>query len=266
MIRELYYSSWNYVTGPLRRAKSALLKQQRITVLVYHRVDDSFQDPLTVSVDQFDRHCQLLSENYSVISLKDACSLDSYESAKPQIVITFDDGYECNHRSAMPILLKYNLPASFFVSSGFVGTKRMFEHDKAYYKDPIKVLDWDQVSELHANGFNIGSHTVNHLRCSKLGEYELEYELRESKRVIEERLNTKIEDFAFPFGGQKDFPFGKRGLLKRVGYKTCLSAYGESNTVPINKYDIRRFGVDYNFIEAAFKARVEGYQLREEPR
>jgi peptidoglycan/xylan/chitin deacetylase (PgdA/CDA1 family) len=69
-----------------------------------------------MQLSQFERLIEYLSKNYHVIALNDAYSLkDDKISAKRKIIISFDDGYENNLIYALPILKKYNMPATFFI-------------------------------------------------------------------------------------------------------------------------------------------------------
>tara|TARA_R110002110_G_scaffold415858_2_gene658587 strand:- start:24898 stop:25875 length:978 start_codon:yes stop_codon:yes gene_type:complete len=95
----------------------------KLQILLYHRVLLE-RDPLRpweVTRKQFDEQMQTLSKYYQVLSLPDAMHR-LYEGRLPAqaVCITFDDGYEDNVSVAMPILLKYGLPATFFIATGFL--------------------------------------------------------------------------------------------------------------------------------------------------
>src|SRR5207245_4380862 len=52
------------------------------------------------------------------------------------------------------------------------------------------------------------------------------YELRESKRVLEEELSHKIRWFSYPFGERHQFPADRLPLVAEAGYEGCVSAFG----------------------------------------
>ena len=46
--------------------------------------------------------------------------LSEWSTYPEATVITFDDGYEDNFKNAKPILEEFNVPATFFITSGFI--------------------------------------------------------------------------------------------------------------------------------------------------
>jgi peptidoglycan/xylan/chitin deacetylase (PgdA/CDA1 family) len=102
-------------------------------ILLYHRVIDISSDPqlLSVSPWQFENQLLYLKDKYNVVSLRQLVEqVKCKGSFKKQIAITFDDGYFDNFRYAAPLLIKYNLPATFFVSTGYSETGREYWWDE----------------------------------------------------------------------------------------------------------------------------------------
>jgi peptidoglycan/xylan/chitin deacetylase (PgdA/CDA1 family) len=102
---------------------------QRLSVLIYHRVLPQ-PDPMRPgepTVDEFDWQMRLLREYFNPLPLVDAVER-LQEGALPQnaICVTFDDGYADNDRYALPVLQKYRIPATVFVSTGFLNGGRMW--------------------------------------------------------------------------------------------------------------------------------------------
>src|SRR5262245_55023117 len=135
---------------------------QFMTVLLFHRVTDAIpEDGLTVSTRRFRRICELLTRRFHVVPLGEIFRLRRENSPLPRrtVAITFDDCYGDNLDAART-LADYRLPATFFVPTAFVGTCRSFDWDR--HLPPLSNLTWDQLREMAAMGFEIGSHTVNH--------------------------------------------------------------------------------------------------------
>lgn len=109
-----------------------------VLVLVYHRVTDLSYDPqlLAVSPDNFINQINYLKNNFAVLRFEDNWS----NIKEPSIVITFDDGYADNVRVALPILEKAGVPATFFVTSGVLGSLRDF-----WWDDLERILLEDRV-------------------------------------------------------------------------------------------------------------------------
>jgi len=88
-------------------------------VLLYHRVTQLERDPYGFAVhpDRFAEHCDVLRRRCDVVRLRDA------NSTRPQVAITFDDGYADNSREACDILAAAGLPATFFITAGRVNQR-----------------------------------------------------------------------------------------------------------------------------------------------
>lgn len=92
---------------------------ERITILNYHRVTKrpARFDEYSISAKDFDWQMRLLSRIFNVISIDDAVAfLEGGTIPKRAVVLTFDDGYLDNLTEALPILKKYNLPATIYVA------------------------------------------------------------------------------------------------------------------------------------------------------
>src|SRR5690554_3078820 len=108
----------------------------RTIVLMYHRVIDIKIDPweLAVSPENFEQQMHILKQSGKVISLPSLIErIRSGRKFPPSIVITFDDGYRDNYLHAKPLLEKYDLPATFFISSKNIGKKQEFWWDELAY-------------------------------------------------------------------------------------------------------------------------------------
>jgi peptidoglycan/xylan/chitin deacetylase (PgdA/CDA1 family) len=86
-------------------------------------------------------------------------------------------------------------------------------------------LDWDQVGEMAANGFEIGSHGCSHRIMTRLSPEDANDELVRSKAEIEGRVGRPVQHFAFPNENANDTLVG---LAARAGYRTlCVAGAGE---------------------------------------
>ena len=95
-----------------------------VLALLYHRVTSLSSDPemLAVTPDNFRAHMRYLKDNFPIIRFED----DWGKTPKPAVVITFDDGYADNALEALPIIEELEIPATFFVSTGTIGTRTGF--------------------------------------------------------------------------------------------------------------------------------------------
>ena len=102
-------------------------------ILMYHRVAELEIDPWSLSVtpQNFGEHLEVLQKHYHSLSLLQLVeALKENKLPDRTVVITFDDGYADNLYNAKPLLEKYNIPATFFISTGSIGQNREFWWDE----------------------------------------------------------------------------------------------------------------------------------------
>lgn len=168
-----------------------------VPVLMYHRVNTltpaEERSPLirdlTVSPQDFEAQIRTLKDQGFTFLLASEVE-EAVQHGRPlpekAIAITLDDGYKDNFDIALPILRKHNVPATVFVVTDSIGKPQR--------------LSWAHISLMHGNGVAFGSHTVHHYDLTTLKEVDLDYELRESKRVLELKLEEPVDDIAYPSG------------------------------------------------------------------
>ena len=88
-------------------------------ILYYHRVNDD-RDPFfpAISSSLFEQEMKHLARHYKVVSMPELIKHLAGGPAEPVVAITFDDGYRDNYENAFPILQRYGLPATIFVTTG----------------------------------------------------------------------------------------------------------------------------------------------------
>lgn len=112
----------------------------RITILAYHRVydigeEDEFPfDPELVSATPADFRWQMervLRAGSPTTFARLAAAIDGGTDPPPRpIIVTFDDGHRDNFTHAFPVLRDLGIPATVFLSTGYVGTAGTFWFDR----------------------------------------------------------------------------------------------------------------------------------------
>lgn len=134
--------------------------------------------------------------------------------AEKSAMITVDDGNISDVEIILPNLKKRDLTAMFFIPAGKVG-------QQGY-------LTRDDVVTLQQEGMTIGSHGMNHVNWRELDDRELERELVESKRFLENLTGSPVISVACPFGA-----YDRRVLrfIRKAGYeKIYTSDMGWANS------------------------------------
>jgi len=118
------------ILSAVRRLKNRVsnLIDSPVLVLIYHRVASLPNDRQQLAVSPQNFRSQL-------IHLKDCMQIVRFEEAwtnvrGPAVAVTFDDGYADNVQQALPLLAELEIPATFFVSSGTIGTRQEFWWDE----------------------------------------------------------------------------------------------------------------------------------------
>lgn len=105
----------------------------RLCIVNYHRILEA-RDPLLENepdVATFDEHMKMLADCFNVMSLDAALAALRQQRMPPRAVcITFDDGYRSSYELALPVLQKYGLTATVFVTSGYVDSQRNMWNDR----------------------------------------------------------------------------------------------------------------------------------------
>ena len=103
-------------------------------------------------------------------------------------VVTLDDGFQDNYEHALPILSRLKVPATVFLTVGYIGTDRLPTLTRTDFMP--RPLDWREVKEMQAQGIEFGSHTITHPMLSQVSLDVARREIGESKRMLEDRLGT----------------------------------------------------------------------------
>ena len=177
--------------------------------------------------------CQLRElQNFGdFVSIDDATSMIQSEDAIPgrYFCLSFDDGLKSCISGALPVLNQLQIPAVFYLATGYVGRSLKPEDSEALKvfnflgkNTSLDFLSWNDCRLLVNSGMTIGSHTSSHIRLADHDDVVISRELKESKDEIETRLGIKCDHFCAPYGiPNVDFDPGKDlRLVLDAGYST----------------------------------------------
>ena len=204
---------------------------------------------------RFEKQIAWLAEaGYRSLSLSDYLQHNPVTNDK-RVVITFDDGYRSLLKYALPILARYHFHATVFAIAGYVG--RANSWDVKFFLPRFPHLDWNELRELMAAGWEIGSHSLNHDYLPALADAELRRDLVDSRKILEDDLQTPIRHLSLPFGRGSERVYR---VAQETGYES-VSILGGGNFAlrpPLSALPIiSRRGVYLLDTMRSFRQRVE---------
>lgn len=266
------------------------INKKKLIIIYYHRVIKK-EDLVNISakencveIESFEKQIKFISHFYNPMSEKDITLAMEGKGKIPEypVWLTFDDGYKDNYENAYPIFKKYKVPATFFITTGFINKQiipcdyNIHMKDNNIKKnihlkeqiDSFKIplgdisdifMSWDEIQEMSNNGFSIGAHTITHKILSTLSKEEIIKEILESKNELEKKLGVTVFSFAYPRGKKTDFNFETMfPILQSCGFKLGVTTIGGYNNWVLDKncFNLKRMGVGYEDTLNFFKVKV----------
>jgi len=165
--------------------------------------------------------------------------------------VTFDDAYR-NIASMVDELLAREIRVTIFACTGFAdrgGAPLEIAELAGDDPDELATMTWDDLRRFTARGARVQSHGIAHAHLTALPGDELERELTESKRRLEDELGTECVDFAYPYGQHDE---RVRAAVRAAGYRRGFAlAARRGDPYQHPRVDLyRRNGVVETFLKA----------------
>lgn len=218
--------------------------RSKLIIVTFHRVNDWMaEDAITCSSRKFETFCEFFMKHFTVVSLAEQIvGCQNSKRMGGTLSITFDDGYRDNFDVAAPILCRLGLPATFFVTTGFIDTEYVPPWDKKLARQP-GWMSWDQVRALRDQKFDIGAHTAHHIDLGSENPDVIRAELVECRTKLQAELGFSPSLFAYPFGGRRNISQSSVRLVQEAGFECCVSACGGVNGSMSNPFTLNRISV-----------------------
>jgi len=200
-------------------------RKTKVPILVYHHIkliSDGSRGlrRMTVTAEVFGQQMKFLQDNgYHVITFSDVADYLEQGRELPTlpVIISFDDGWVTQYENALPFLMQYHFPATFFVVSDYVGHRNF--------------ISWPQLQTLLTEGMKIGSHTRSHPRLTKIADpARLWDQIYNSKMMLESQLEVPVTEFAYPYGS---YNTAAVDMVKAAGYRVgraCCTGVAHTST------------------------------------
>ncbi|QWD89163.1 polysaccharide deacetylase family protein [Polynucleobacter sp. MWH-CaK5] len=239
-----------------RLIESWLIKntQPSAIILLYHRVAEVKSDPAKLAVTPicFEQHIIFLKKNYEVISLEELIErCQSNSLVGKEAVITFDDGYQDNLNVALPLLEKYQVPATIFVTTGMIGEVPNFQWSAdCLSEDQPRYLTSDELVFLANHPLiSIGGHTKNHARLSDLNFIDQYDEISSNKKHLEEIIGKDVNLFAYPYGRFFDYDHNSVRIARQLNFICSAENMpglitSKSDLFRLPRFNVRNYTID----------------------
>ena len=212
-----------------------------MTILCFHTVDPDWRSPLALSPDAFDEHCAWLLRHRDVRPLDEALALVDGSGRLPRgvVALTFDDGFASLYEHALPILVRYRLPATvFLVAQTLTPGGRVVDWVDPAPRVPPETLTASQIAEMQDAGVHFQSHSFSHHTLTELDEADCVADLRTSRTILEDVLGHTVDLLAYP-RGRHDARV--RRCAERAGYRAAFSL--PETAEPVTRHSIPRVGL-----------------------
>ncbi|MGB2580551.1 MAG: polysaccharide deacetylase family protein [Minisyncoccia bacterium] len=208
VIKNIYFSVAIFISKELGEGAS---------ILMYHSVDanNAF---FSVTKEAFEKQMEyLVSRKVTILKLSELVRrMQSGESIVGCVCITFDDGYKDNYINAFPILKKYNIPATIFLTTGSIGGSLVLKSGIS-----LPILSLVEIMEMRDSGLvEFSPHSVTHIKYNQDNFEKCTNEAIASKEQLEQLLGEPSTVYAYP-SGRFDAHFVE--VIKNEGYTAAVT-------------------------------------------
>jgi peptidoglycan/xylan/chitin deacetylase (PgdA/CDA1 family) len=189
----------------------------------------------------------LCNQGYQTVSMEDLIASRERRQSLPQkpLLIILDHGYWSNYFHICPIIKKFGLSATMFVTP----------NPKSEAFAQLEGIDLPitnrQIREISGENIAIGSHGMTSNSLANPSEKNLYEELKESKAALESILGQKVDCLAVPQGIFLDRQ--TQSIIQQVGYKIAIGNRVGTNNIRSNFLNLRKLVVSRDMDLEEFK-------------
>lgn len=278
IISILYWIS--YSTGIFKIFR--FFSRHKVIIVVYHNP----------APEVLEKHLKYFTKHYNIITLSEyveSLETDKYDQLpENSIILTFDDGHKNNYY-LLPIIKRYNIRPTIYLTSEVVGTNKHFWWSKLKDKSEIsylksiknieknlillkkynyslnsdfsinnrEALSFEEISEM--NEFvDFQSHTNTHPILTQCNEEELLEELLLSKQKLEKLLNKSIIHLSYPNGNYNNDVIAR---TKTAGYHSARTTKCGLNSAKTDLCQLKILGVSETDTKHRLELDLLGFPL-----
>ncbi len=168
--------------------------------LAFHKIQSKFTYGVTnFSPNRFKHLIDFLSEkNFKFNPFSKTLNRNFKAGDKPELVLTFDDGYAHLLEILPEIINEYDIKPLIFIPTDHIGKDNSWDYSYHFQKDRhFNVSEIKQLAEL---GIEFGTHSHFHNDLTALSSKELKEQLLKSKHILEDIISKEVNTISYPFG------------------------------------------------------------------
>ncbi|MFI5025409.1 MAG: polysaccharide deacetylase family protein [Solirubrobacterales bacterium] len=198
-------------------------KPNDLLILCHHGVSESWPTEFAIDPRRLEEQLRsLLRRGYRPMTL--AAALAERPAGKT-LVVTFDDAYRSVLLEGYPVLAGLGVPATVFVPTAYVSSQEPMAWSGmdgwlgTRFERELDCMTWEELRQLQANGWEIGSHTRNHRDLAALDDAEVAAELHGSREDCERELQRPCTSLAYPFSS---YDQRVKDIARSAGYAAAV--------------------------------------------
>jgi peptidoglycan/xylan/chitin deacetylase (PgdA/CDA1 family)/UDP-N-acetylglucosamine:LPS N-acetylglucosamine transferase len=195
-----------------------------IPVLMYHKIPDAppaTKHQIFVTKENFAKHLAYFRQHkFSPITFRDYQDFASgrrplAEFPRRPLILTFDDGYLDNYTNLLPLMQQVGYRGVLYLLGDFEVRYNQWDLATDPTEPRAELMDKAQKQAFVAAGWEIGAHTMRHVRLPELPAAAAAAEIQQSKAALEQALHTEIISFAYPYGALSE---PVKALVRQAGF------------------------------------------------
>ena len=235
----------------------------RVPILMYHHVEPKPLDPEPRFGESYLSRAELADQldwlddqGYNAITLEEALRRHATGTRRKHksLVLTFDDGCRCFREHAVPELERRGMAATVFAVTDRVGGQNSWDLELGERLEHLMTAE--ELTDVGARGFEVGSHTQSHADLTKSGPQQLEREILASKEKLSALVGKSVETFCYPYAR---FSPAAVAVVRKAGYLGAVSVYGQSGASQNDLFALPRTVVRPGTSRLEFKLQATGW-------
>jgi peptidoglycan/xylan/chitin deacetylase (PgdA/CDA1 family) len=212
-----------------------------VNILMYHSIADA-AGPTSIGPATFrDQLAILASSGRPVVPVE--ALVEALDGGPPlpddAVVLTFDDGFLDFAEQAAPLLREHGFPAVVYLPAARIGGQE--DWASPHGGEPRRLMSWDHVRGLAAEGVSFGGHSLTHPDLTTLDDETLEREVAGSADRIAEELGQRPTTFAPPYGATDS----RVRTVVATHFRLALGTRFDRATSHDDRYDLPRIEMHY---------------------